>query len=159
MSFVVDTSNIQDGPVMPGEYEVVINKVTEGESKKNKTPYIQIDLIIRNDVMIQDFKNRHLYYTIYDTKSTREQGIYARQINTVSKYAGVQNGARFANIQEWGKTIEKRPVLANVIEEIYNDNKVTKVNYIAESKYPQCFHDWTKTIQINEQNQEDSLPF
>lgn len=157
MGFTIDTSNRQDGSITPGEYETVINKVTEGESKRNKTPYIQIDLVIRNDVAIQKFKDRHLYYTIYDTKSTREQGIYARQINTVSKYAGIQNGTRFANIQEWGRAIEKRPVLANVIEETYNDNKITKVNYIAETKYPQCFHSWNKTIESDEQKED--LPF
>ena len=145
MAFTVDTNNTQEqqGLIKPGDYEVVIKEVTEGASQQKRTPFIQIELVVRNDVN-QEFKNKHLWYTIWDTPTTREKGMYAKQINTVSKHAGVQNGASFNSIQDWGRFIQGRPVLATVKIEEYNGDQKERVAFISATKFPQCMHKWEK---------------
>ena len=143
MAFTVDTNNTQEqqGLIKPGGYEVVIKEVTEGASQQKGTPFIQIELVVRNDVN-QEFKNKHLWYTIWDTPATREKGMYAKQINTVSKHAGIQNGASFNSIQDWGRFIQGRPVLATVKLEEYNGEQKERVTFINATKFPQCQHSW-----------------
>ncbi len=152
MAFTVDTNNVQEpqGIMKPGDYEVVIKEVTEGASKQKGTPYIQIELVVRNDVN-QEYKNKHLWYTIWDTPATREKGMYTKQINTVSRHTGVQNGASFNSIQDWGRFIEGRPVLATVKLEEYNGEQKERVSFISATKFPQCMHKWEK--QNNNSNQ------
>lgn len=142
MAFTVDTNNTQENQLIkPGDYEVVIKEVTEGCSQQKGTPYIQIELVVRNDVN-QEFKNKHLWFTIWDTPTTREKGIYAKQINTVSKHTGVQNGASFNSVADWGRFIQGRPVLATVKLEEYNGEQKERVQYIGATKFPQCMHKW-----------------
>ena len=152
MAFTVDTNNIQEpqGIMKPGDYEVVIKEVTEGTSKQKGTPFIQIELVVRNDVN-QEYKNKHLWYTIWDTPTTREKGMYAKQINTVSRHTGVQNGTNFNSVADWGRFIQGRPVLATVKIEEYNGEQKERVQYIGATKFPQCMHKWEK--QNNNSNQ------
>ena len=154
MAFTVDTNNTQEnmGTIKPGDYEVVIKEVTEGASQQKGTPFIQIELVVRNDVN-QEFKNKHLWFTIWDTPTTREKGVYAKQINTVSKHAGVQNGASFNSVQDWGRFIQGRPVLATVKLEEYNGEQKERVSFISATKFPQCMHKWEK--QNNQQQQQN----
>lgn len=155
--FTVDTNNTQEqqGLIKPGDYEVVIKEVTEGASQQKCTPYIQIELIIRNDIN-QEFKNKHLWYTIWDTPATREKGMYAKQINTVSKHAGVQNGASFNSVADWGRFIQGRPVLATVKLEEYNGEQKERVTFINATKFPQCQHRWQAEAQGNNQGPSNS---
>ena len=153
--FTVDTNNTQEqqGLIKPGNYEVVIKEVTEGASQQKGTPFIQLELVVRNDVN-QEFKNKHIWYTIWDTPATREKGIYAKQINTVSKHAGVQNGASFNSVADWGRFITGRPVLATVKHEEYNGDTKERVTFINATKFPQCQHSWK---QENSNNQSSQL--
>ncbi|MBE6070030.1 MAG: DUF669 domain-containing protein [Clostridium lundense] len=153
MGFTVDTNNTQEqqGLIKPGDYEVVIKEVKEGASQQKGTPFIQIELVVRNDVN-QEFKNKHLWYTIWDTPATREKGMYAKQINTVSKHAGVQNGANFNSVADWGKFITGRPVLATVKHEEYNGEQKERVTFINATKFPQCQHSWKQEDNTANQN-------
>lgn len=146
MAFTVNTNDTQEqqGLIIPGDYEVVIKEVTEGTSQQKGTPFIQLELVVRNDVN-QEFKNKHVWYTIWDTQTTREKGIYAKQINTVSKHTGIQDGANFNSVAEWGKFISLRPVMATVKIEEYNGDKKERVSFISATKFPQCQHKWQTT--------------
>lgn len=143
MAFTVNTNDIQEqqGLIKPGDYEVIIKEVTEGASQQKGTPYIQVELVVRNDIN-QEYKNKHIWYTIWDTPTTREKGMYAKQINTISKHAGVQNGASFNSIADWGRFIQNRPVLATVKLEEYNGEQKERVSFISATKFPQCQHRW-----------------
>ena len=143
MAFTVNTNDTQEqqGLIKPGDYEVVIKAVTEGTSQQKGTPFIQLELVVRNDVN-QEFKNKHVWYTIWDTPTTREKGIYAKQINTVSKHTGVQNGTNFNSVADWGRFISGRPVLATVKLEEYNGEQKERVTFINATKFPQCQHRW-----------------
>ena len=164
MAFTVDTNNTseQQGVMEPGDYEVVIKEVTEGTSTQKGTPFIQIELVVRNDVN-QKYKNKHLWYTIWDTPVTREKGVYAKNINTISKHTGVQNGASFNSVMDWGRFITGRPVVATVKLEEYNGEQKERVSYISGSKFPTCNHQWTNSTQSNNtysnnQNTQQSAP-
>lgn len=143
MAFTVNTNDTQEqqGLMKPGDYEVVIKEVKEGQSQQKGTPYIQIELIVRNDVN-QEYKNKHIWYTIWDTPATREKGIYAKQINTVSKHAGIQNGATFNSFQDWGKFLFGRPMLATVKLEEYKGEQKERVSFLSATKFPQCQHNF-----------------
>lgn len=155
MAFTVNTNDTQEqqGLIIPGDYEVVIKEVTEGTSQQKGTPFIQLELVVRNDIN-QEFKNKHLWFTIWDTPTTREKGIYAKQINTVSKHTGIQDGANFNSVAEWGKFISLRPVMATVKIEEYNGDKKERVSFISATKFPQCQHKWQATN--NGGNQQSS---
>lgn len=153
MAFTVDTNNTQEnqGTIKPGDYEVIIKEVTEGASQQKGTPYVQIELVVRNDVN-QEYKNKHLWFTIWDTPATREKGMYAKQINTVSKHAGAQNGATFNSFQDWGRFLQNRPVLATVKLEEYNGEQKERVSFISATKFPQCQHNWNTQQNANSQS-------
>ncbi len=157
MAFTVNTNDTQEqqGLMKPGDYEVVIKEVKEGQSQQKGTPYIQLELIVRNDIN-QEYKNKHLWYTIWDTPTTREKGVYAKQINTVSKHAGIQNGATFNSFQEWGKFLFGRPVLATVKIEEYNNEKRESVSFISATKFPQCQHNFRVEGQGSTSNNQGS---
>lgn len=157
MAFTVDTNDTQEqqGLMKPGDYEVVIKEVKEGASQQKGTPYIQIELIVRNDVN-QEYKNKHIWYTIWDTPATREKGIYAKQINTVSKHAGIQNGATFNSFDEWGKFLFGRPMLATVKLEEYNGQQNERVSFLSATKFPQCQHSFRVEGQGSTSNNQGS---
>lgn len=157
MAFTVDTNNTQEqqGLMKPGDYEVVIKEVKEGQRQQKGTPYIQIELIVRNDVN-QEYKNKHIWYTIWDTPATREKGMYAKQINTVSKHAGIQNGASFNSFQDWGKFLFGRPMLATVKLEEYNGEQKERVSFLSATKFPQCQHNFRVEGQGSTQNNQGS---
>lgn len=161
MAFTIDTNNTseQQGVMKPGDYEAVIKEVTEGTSAQKGTPFIQIELVVRNDVN-QEYKNKHLWYTIWDTPATRDKGVYAKNINTISKHAGVQNGASFNSVAEWGRFIAGKGVVATVKLEEYNGNEKERVTYISGSKFPTCNHQWTNNNQSNNTytNNQQSAP-
>ncbi|WP_410496375.1 DUF669 domain-containing protein [Cellulosilyticum sp. ST5] len=157
MAFTVNTNDTQEqqGLMKPGDYEVVIKEVKEGQSQQKGTPYIQIELVVRNDIN-QEYKNKYLWYTIWDTPTTREKGIYAKQINTVSKHAGIQNGATFNSFQDWGKFLFGRPMLATVKLEEYNGEQKERVSFLSATKFPQCQHNFRVEGQGNTSNNQGS---
>lgn len=159
MAFTVNTNDTQEqqGLMKPGDYEVVIKEVKEGASQQKGTPYVQLELIVRNDVN-QEYKNKHIWYTIWDTPATREKGIYAKQINTVSKHAGIQNGATFNSFQEWGKFLFGRPLLATVKIEEYNGQQNERVSFLSATKFPQCQHSFKTESTGGGSNNQGSSP-
>lgn len=144
MAFTVDTNNVQEnnnrGVMKPGEYEMVIKEVKEGATQSG-TAYIQIELVVRNDVD-QEYKNKHVWYSIWDTQKTRESGMYARNINTISKHAGIQNGATFNGIEEWGKFLFGKAIRVTIKNDEYNGKTREQVSYINASNFQQCNHSW-----------------
>ncbi|MDF2530861.1 MAG: hypothetical protein K0Q65_442 [Clostridia bacterium] len=143
MAFKVNTGDIYEGnqnngPMPEGDYEVVIKEVKEDKANTG-TPYINVELVVRNDVD-QTYKNKHLWYTIWASKDTGEYN--AKGINTLSKHAGLSNGAQFNSVAEWGKFLFNKPILATIKHEDYNGKTRERVAFVGASKSPQCNHQW-----------------
>lgn len=153
MGFTVNTNDVHEGNqggLMPeGDYEVVIKEVKEDKANSG-TPYIQIELVVRNDVN-QSYKNKHLWFTIWASKETHEYN--AKGINTLSKHAGISNGAQFNSVAEWGKFLFNKPILATVKHEEYNGKPRERVSFVGATKVPQCNHEWTTSNNNGASNQ------
>ncbi|RJZ60101.1 hypothetical protein DYZ63_01183 [Listeria monocytogenes] len=68
MVFKLDTEDVFGGQVEDGVYEVIINHATE-DATPSGAEYINVDLIIRNDIN-QKFKNAHIFHSIWKAKKT-----------------------------------------------------------------------------------------
>lgn len=159
MGFTVDTNNVPEnngGIMTEGDYEVVIAKVEEKTANSGSVS-VQIELVVRNDVN-QSYKNKHIWYQIWDTQKTRETGMYAKNINNISKHAGIQNGATFNSIDDWGRFLYGKPLLATVKHDTYNGKTREKVTFIGASKSPQCLHQWNATGSNNSANDTGTVP-
>jgi hypothetical protein len=125
--------------VMPeGDYEVVVKGIEEKQASTG-TPYINVELVVRNDID-QSYKNKHLWYTIWSSKDTHEYN--AKGIDTISKNVGIQNGATFNSYAEWGNFLKGKPLIASVKHDEYNGKTRERVSFLAKSKQPNCNHDF-----------------
>lgn len=175
MAFKVNTGDVYEGqnngPMPEGDYEVVIKEIKEDKANSG-TPYINVELVVRNDGDVNKaYKNKHLWYTIWASKETHEYN--AKGINTLSKHAGIANGAQFNNVAEWGKLLYGKPILATVKHEDYNGKTKERVSFVGATKTPKCTHEWNATSNsttpnTNTQNtqgsqkpaeEDDDLPF
>lgn len=138
-----------------GDYEVVIKEVKEGTSTNKGTPYVQFELVIRNDIN-QQYKNKHLWYVVYDTPTTRERGIFPGNIYKVLKHAGIPDKSEFKDYQDVTRAIFGRPIIATVKHSEYNGQTQEKVNFIGPTKFPQCHHQWQAPNQGNNQGSSSS---
>lgn len=60
----------QGGAIKNGSYEVVVNRASE-EATPGGAEYIELDLIVRNDVD-QEYKNKHIFAKIWKAKKTNK---------------------------------------------------------------------------------------
>ena len=87
------------GGIIPiGEYEVIIKSALE-DVTKGGTPYINVPMIIRNDIE-QPYKNAYIWHSIWHVKEPKDAdkacgGYSSYGIQTISKAAGLQNGKKY----------------------------------------------------------------
>ncbi|HAP7600356.1 DUF669 domain-containing protein [Enterococcus faecium] len=128
--FNLDFSKAQQGnEIKDGTYEVVVNKAVENATKSG-AEFIDIDLIVRNDVD-QPFQNKHIFAKIWKAKATGKynEGMImaiaqALQLEDGKSYNGLDelladfvlktasvrvkteesNGYKNVNVKSWDKT-------------------------------------------------------
>lgn len=149
MAFQVDHSQVKDGGgvLPPGEYEVVIKFAGEAVARTG-TPYINITTVVRNDLE-QQFKNKYIFHKMWRKKDPSQLdlecgGFSFKQIQSMSKAAGLPNGQSYENLEAWCEAITDKPILVTVEHEEYNGAPQVKVKWVNESKHPQCNHQWEK---------------
>ena len=132
------------GGIIPiGEYEVIIKSALE-DVTKGGTPYINVPMIIRNDIE-QPYKNAYIWHSIWHVKEPKDAdkacgGYSSYGIQTISKAAGLQNGKKYADLQAWGADLKSKLIRVSVKHEEYQGNTQVKVKYCSETKYPVCNH-------------------
>ncbi|EMK0855209.1 DUF669 domain-containing protein [Listeria monocytogenes] len=94
--FKVDHNDAFSGGVENGTYEVVLYHANE-DATKSGAEFINIDLIIRNDVN-QKYQNAHIFHRIWKTKATNEYNSTA--LNTIAKAIQLPNGKDYNTINE-----------------------------------------------------------
>lgn len=150
MGFEVDYKNAeQGGTLLPkGEYEVIIKYAVEDVAKSGK-PYINIPMIIRNDVD-QPRKGAYHWHSLWKRKEPTSAdlavgGYGASNINLLSKEANLGDGKRYASLDEWCKDLKNRLLRITIGHEEYNGKKQAKIENISATKYPTCNHVFKKS--------------
>lgn len=154
MSFRVDHSQAAD--LLPaGEYEAVIKYAGEAVTEGGKE-YIAVTLIIRNDVD-QKQKNRSIRHSIWHKKEPSPAdiacgGYSSKQIQSLSKAAGLPNGKEYGNLEDWCEDLANKPVRITVEHEEYPEGSGTfhaRVRWINESRALPCRHVWKGSEDID----------
>ncbi|MBC1230529.1 DUF669 domain-containing protein [Listeria booriae] len=165
MVFKLDTEDIFGGQVEDGVYEVIINHATE-DATPSGAEYINVDLIIRNDVN-QKFKNAHIFHKIWKGKESNQYN--AKSINTIGKAVGLANGKEYNSLTEVLEDFALKTCLVSVKNETseYNGKTYNNLNVKgwAESKIPgQSNHKFAAKDIAQQDHQplnitDDDLPF
>ena len=142
MAFNTDYNEVNESNVLPaGEYEVIIKYACGDVTKINMKAHIAITLVIRNDVD-QSYKNKHIWYKLWKRKEPSAVdisvgGYSIKQINTLSRAAGLQNGKSYDSLEDWFQDLQDKPIrVTTKVDEQYG----AEVQYVNESKYPDCQH-------------------
>lgn len=178
MAFNIDFSENND-LIPEGTYECIIREVYE-DATKGGTVYINIPLVIRNDVE-QKRKNAYLWHSIWKKKepTARDKavgGYNATMINRLSEAAGLTDGSHFETLEEWMQLLKDRPVKVTVRHELnsYNNQMQVRIGQLSKTSVPECRHEWktpsggrrsgapaptpaASTVDINVD--DDDLPF
>lgn len=140
--------------LMPeGEYEIIIKSANE-DATKSGTVYINIPLIVRNDVE-QPYKNKYIFYSIWKNKQTGEYN--PKAFNTIAKAIGIENGRKFANLEEMLESFKGKTARITLKHEEYNGKTSERVSFWNPTKTAICAHQFKeKTLQ---EETHDDLPF
>lgn len=143
--FSTNYDDIGSGGLLPaGKYEVII-KAAQLNETKNGTPYIDIRMVIRNDVD-QAYKNKYIFHAIWKKKEPTPQdmsvdGYSFKQLMGLAKAAKLPNGKNYKSIDELCKDFVNRCV--NVEIEHKPDGSGVdreRVKYCNETERPDCKH-------------------
>lgn len=154
MAFSTDYSDISDGGelIPEGEYEVVIKYAGENATKGG-TMFLNVTTVIRNDVD-QKYKNKYLWHSIWQKKEPSPSdlacnGYSAKQIQSLSKAAGLPNGKKYESLESWCEDLKYKPIRVTVEHDTYQGNTRAKVKWVNASKHPDCKHVWkSKTDDV-----------
>ncbi|EAH3782414.1 DUF669 domain-containing protein [Listeria monocytogenes] len=165
MVFKLDTEDVFGGQVEDGVYEVIINHATE-DATPSGAEYINVDLIIRNDIN-QKFKNAHIFHSIWKAKKNNQYN--AKSINTIGKAVGLANGKEYNSLTEVLEDFALKTCRISVKNETseYNGKTYNNLNVKswAESKIPgPANHQFAAKDIAQQDNQpmnitDDDLPF
>lgn len=138
MSFSVDHN--QAASLLPeGEYECIIKEAYQTATRLG-TPFINIPLIIRDDVPDNPQHgriNHNLWMKREPTDADRAcDGYSAKQIQALSKAAGLPNGRQYADIDDWCADLAGRTVRVTVEHDTYKGSTNARVKWVNESRYP-----------------------
>lgn len=139
--FDLDFSEIKGMSVTDGKYEAVINSVAE-DATKGGTQFINLDLIIRNDIKNQSFANAHIFTRVFKSK---QSGKYPKGIIfTIARAAGMPDKTHFESLEDYFQKLWHKPVLVTVKNEKSEYNGKTYENLNVKrweiSKFPEVQH-------------------
>ena len=141
MGFSINYDDVFEGNdlIPQGDYEVIVKKTEEKETKNGDKKYISIQLAVRNDID-QKYKNKIIFESLFKGK---ESGKYnMKQFNTVSKALKIPNGKNYSSLDELLGDWNNKTALVRIKHEKYNDNINARVGFWSESKFPTCNHEW-----------------
>ncbi len=149
MSFGINYDDAATGSdLLPkGDYEVVIKYAGE-DATKGGTVYINVTMVIRNDVD-QQYKNKYIWHSIWQKKEPSAAdigcgGYSYKQIQSLSKAAGLPNGKKYESLASWCEELKDKVVRVTIDHEEYKGEMQARVKWVNESKFPQCSHAWKK---------------
>lgn len=144
MGFGVNYDEASAGLLPAGIYECLIDTAKKTVTQ-NGTPVIDVRMIIRNDVEKNQRKNARIYHSLWMRKEPTAadnacEGFSAKQIQSLSKAAGLPNGKAYESIDQWCEDLPGKLVLVTTEHETYKDKPRSKVRWVNETKHPECKH-------------------
>lgn len=136
--FQVDHDAASEGGNVPeGSYEVIVLKAFE-DTAKSGTGFINLHLVIRNDITVQKQQNRYIFGSIWQSKETGQYN--AGMLNAVAKALKIENGKRYNNLQELLSDFVGKTCKVTVKHEEYNGKINVRVNKWEQSAFQGCNH-------------------
>lgn len=173
MGFSTDYSEVKDGGgLLPkGEHEAIIKYAGEDTTRAG-TVHINVTMVLRNDLE-QPYKNKYIWHKLWHRKAPSPAdiacgGYSSKQINSLSKAAGLPNGKKYESLADWCEELGDKCVRITVEHEEYQGKTQAKVKWVNESKHRECRHVWkTEAGEASEDGaafvpldeNDDDLPF
>lgn len=141
MAFTTNYDEMDEQSLKPkGEYECVIKNAHETTTKSG-APCIAVDCSIRDDVenpcrgMI--FHNLWMRKKENMTKADEACGGYSsKQIQSLSKAAGLPNGKSYESLADWCADLKGRPIRVVLEHDTYNGRTRERIKWFNVSKVP-----------------------
>lgn len=139
----VNYEEAKAGLIPEGEYEVMIQEARMIFTRGG-TPCIDMPLIIREDVDENPRKSGRIFHTLWKRKEPTAadlacEGYSAKQVQMLSKAAGLPNGRDYANMQDWCDDLKGRFLRVTVGHEEYRGQTNARVKWTNETKHPNGF--------------------
>lgn len=125
------------GLVAEGQYEVLVVKAYE-DAANSGTQFINLHLVIRNDIVGQKHQNQYLFGSIWRSKETGQYN--SGMINTLAKALRIENGKRFNSLDELLGDFVGKTARVTVKHEEYNGNVNARVKGWEQSHFNGCNH-------------------
>lgn len=143
MNFSTNYENIGNELLPEGKYECVIKDAFPSETRKG-TPYLDIRLVIRNDVE-QKYKNKYIFHSIWKKKEPSEQdkqvdGYSFKQLMSLANAAGLPSGKNYASVEELCKDFVGSCVNVETEHDEWDGKINVRVKYCNKTEYPECKH-------------------
>lgn len=147
MAFSTNYDDIGGGSeLLPeGKYEVIIRSAGLNTTKKG-TPYIDIRMVIRNDIQQQKYQNKYIFHSIWKKKEptpsdNQVDGYSFKQLMALAKAAKLPAGKNYAAIGDLCKDFINRCVNVEIEHQTDDNGKVhERVKYVKDTVYPECKH-------------------
>lgn len=137
-NFQVDHNKASEGGIIPeGKYEVVVAKAFE-DAAKSGTMFINLHLVVRNDIVGQPQQNRYIFGSIWQSKETYQYP--SGMLNAVAKALRIENGKRYNSMEELLSDFVGKTCRVTVKHEEYNGNINARVKSWEPSEYTGCNH-------------------
>lgn len=130
--FTVNYSEASSFEPLPiGEYEVFIEKTKVGESSEKKTPFVGLEMIVRDEPDINPVgRKRKIFHNIYYTEKT------VGQFQSIFKAAFVPEGAKLDTLEDVARELAGRFVRVKIKHEMYENEPRVRVSYFSQSQKP-----------------------
>lgn len=145
--FDLDYSEVTDFGVEDGTYEVVIANSKQDTFQQSGNDYMQFDLVVRNDIKDQKFKNSHIFYRIFPSRDT---GKFPKgMLYGVAKAAGLPDHTHFDSLDDYFDKLYHKPLLVTVKNEKWESKGKSGENLNVKSlkvtKFPEVGHKFKDT--------------
>lgn len=143
MNFSTNYDDIGNELLPEGKYECIVKDAFPSETSHG-TPYLDIRLVIRNDVE-QKYKNKYIFHSIWKKKEPSEQdrqvdGYSFKQLMSLASAAGLPSGKNYASVEELCKDFIGKCVNVETEHDEWNGKTNVRVKYCNKTDYPECRH-------------------
>lgn len=143
MNFSTNYDDLGSSLLPEGKYECIVKDAFPSETKKG-TPYLDIRLVIRNDVE-QKYQNKYIFHSIWKKKEPSEQdkqvdGYSFKQLMSLANAAGLPSGKNYASVEELCKDFVGKCVGVETEHDEYDGKTNVRVKYCNKTEYPECKH-------------------
>lgn len=157
MNYSTNYDDIGGNELLPeGNYECIIKDALPNETQSG-IPYLDIRLVIRNDVD-QKYGNKYIFHSLWKKKEPSQaddqvDGYSFKQLMNLAKSAGLPAGKNYPSVDDLCKDFVGKCVAAEVEHQLANNGKTyARVKYCNETKFPECKHVFKETAPKADSN-------